>query len=258
MTPFHRILVAATAVVLTACTVPAQGGSPLGPAGVVGGALVLDVLAVTTVDAETQNPRHRVQLRWASAPNARAYEVIRKLEGKPASVKATLTGTSWEDDALGAGQSATYKVQALGSQDAKVLTASDEKTVTVLKDEVPAPTGLKPSDNTNLGVDEVPTLSWERVDAAAWYYVKVWRTKDEKVVYAALTPSTSIKLGDRSPLTMEKFPAVLPVEGDSRLERGLVHRWTVSAVRTAGGQEPARVTALEHRPSEMLRFSIGG
>lgn len=256
--PSRILSVAVLSLTLAACTVPAQGTTPANLAGAATGALPLDVLAVTTVDAETQIPRHRIQLRWAPAPNARAYEVLRKLEGKQASVKATLTGTTWEDDALGAGQSASYKVQALSSQDAKVLTASDEKAVTVLKAEVSPPTGLKPENNTSFGVDETPTLSWERVDAAAWYYVKVWRTTDEKVVFSALTPSTSVKLGDRSPLALEKFPAVLPVEGDGKLDRGVVHRWTVSAVRTTGGQEPARVTALEHRPSELLRFSIGG
>lgn len=240
---------------LVGCT-PVKGAGPTS-AGSPSGLLPLDVLAVTTVDTETLTPRHRIHVRWPAAPNARIYEVIRRFEGGQASVKASLQAPGWVDDALGAGQGASYKVQALAG-DSKLLTASDEKAVVVLKDEVPAPAGLKPADNAVLGVDEVPTLSWERVDAATWYYVKVWRANDDRVVYAALTPSTSLKLGDRSPVALEKFPDVLPTEGDATLQRGVVHRWTVSAVRTTGGQEPSRVTAIDHRPSKVHRFSPGG
>jgi hypothetical protein len=240
---------------LAACT-PVKATTAGGPGGL-GGALPLDVLAVTTVDVETQNPRYRIHVRWPAAPNARIYEVIRRFEAGQASVKATLQAPGWVDDALGAGQTASYKIQALAG-DSKLLTASDEKAVTVLKEEVPEPSGLKPADGAVLGVDEVPTLSWDRVEAAAWYHVRVWRANDDRVVYSALTSSTSVKLGDRSPLLLDKFPDVLPVEGDGTLQRGVVHRWTVSAVRTTGGQEPSRVTAIDHRPSKVHRFSPGG
>ncbi|MEB3328534.1 MAG: hypothetical protein VKQ33_04820 [Candidatus Sericytochromatia bacterium] len=240
---------------LVACA-PLRATTAAGPGGP-SGALPLDVLAVTTVDAETQNPRYRIHVRWPAAPNARIYEVIRRFEGGQASVKATLQAPGWVDDALGAGQGAAYKVNALAG-DSKVLTVTDEKAITVLREEVPAPTGLVPVDGAVLGVDEVPTLSWDRVEGAAWYHVRVWRASDDQVIYAALTSSTSVKLGDRSPLLLEKFPDVLPVEGEGSLQRGVVHRWTVSAVRTTGGQDPARVTAIDHRPSKVHRFSPGG
>ncbi|MEB3198118.1 MAG: hypothetical protein VKP62_13035 [Candidatus Sericytochromatia bacterium] len=238
---------------LSACTLPGAPAVPVASSG----AWNLDVLAVTTMDVETQNPKYRVHLRWPSAPNARIYEVVRKLDGKPANVKATLTTPGWLDDALGAGQSASYKVHTL-SGESKLLTASDERPVTVLKNEVPAPVGLKPADNAVLGVGELPLLSWDRVENADWYYVQVSRADDDRMVYSALTTSTSLKFGDRSPLQLDKFPDILPVQANAGIARGVVHRWTVSSVRTTGGSDPARVTAVDIRSSEVHRFSPGG
>lgn len=221
------------------------------------GVVNLDVLGVTVVDLETQNARHRIHLSWPEVPQVRSYEIIRRLEGRPASVQKSQAGTSWVDDALIAGQGASYKVQGL-SAESKVMASSDERSVTLLASEVKAPAGLKPSNNAVLDVGEVPTFMWERVDEAQWYYVSVVRANDDRLVYAALTSSTSIKFGERSPLQLEKFPDILPLENNGGLERGVVHKWTVSSVRTTGGSDPSRVTALDVRASELQRFSVGG
>lgn len=224
---------------------------------VASGALSLDVLGVTVVDLETQNARHRIHLSWPEVPEVRTYEVIRRLEGRPASVQKAQTETGWVDDALIAGQGASYRVQAL-SAESKVMTSSEEKAVTLLASEVPAPVGLKPSNNAVLDVGEVPTFMWDRVEDVQWYYVSVVRANDDRLIYSALTSSTSIKFGERSPLQLEKFPQILPLENNGGLERGVVHKWTVSSVRTTGGSDPNRVTALDIRASELQRFSVGG
>lgn len=220
-------------------------------------ALTLDILGVTRVDLETQNARHRIYLSWPQIADASLYEVIRRLDGRPASVQTARTETAWVDDALIAGQGAGYKVQALSSK-SQVLTVSDEKSVTLLASEVAPPTGLKPSNNAVLDVGDVPTFSWDRMDDAQWYYVSVVRANDDRLVYSAMTSSTSIKFGERSPLQLEKFPGILPVESGAGLERGVVHKWTVSSVRTTGGSDPSRVTAIDVRASELQRFSVGG
>jgi hypothetical protein len=219
--------------------------------------LGLDVLAVTAVDLETQNARYRVHLSWPDVPDVSRYEVIRRLEGRPASVQKSQSETRWVDDALTADQGATYKVQAVSS-DGQMLTSSDERTVTVLGSQVAAPQGLKPDNNAVLDVGNLPIFTWERVDDAQWYYVSVVRANDDKPVYSALTSSTSIKFGERSPLKLEKFSDILQLTADGGLERGIVHKWTVSAVRTTGGSSPNRVTAVDIRASDLQRFSVGG
>ena len=244
-------LVAISALALaTGCAVP-------GLAGAGGGALALDALAVTAVDAETGKVSAKVHLRWNAPPNARLFEVVRKFGDQPAGVKASQQGPNWTDESLEPGQAATYKVQAL-SGESKVLTVSDEKAVAVLKNEVAKPTGLKPADNARLGVGEAPMMSWEPVPGASWYYVRVIRGDNDQQVYAALTRNTSVKYGEGSPLRFEKFGDLYPTGGDAGLARAVLHKWSVSAIRTTGGDDPNRVTAIDVMPSPVQGFIPGG
>jgi hypothetical protein len=245
-----RLLPAALITLLAGCSVPGL----MGPGG---GALALDVLAVTAVDAETAKVTSKVHLRWNAPPNARLFEVVRKFGDQAAGVKASQETPNWTDESLEAGQTAAYTVRALGG-DSKALTVSDEKTVTVLKNEVAKPTGLKPVDNARIGVGETPMLSWEPVPNATWYHVRVIRGDNDVQVYAALTRNTSVKLGEASPITLPKFEDILPTGGDAGLARAVLHKWTVSAVRTTGGDDPARVTAIDVTPSAVQGFIPGG
>ena len=244
-------LVTATALALVAgCSVP-------GLTGAGGGALALDALAVTAVDAETGKVSAKVHLRWNSPPNARLFEVIRKFGDQAAGVKASQQTPNWTDDSLEPGQAATYKVQAL-SGESKVLTVSDERAVTVLKNEIGKPEGLEPPDNARLGVGEAPMLSWKPVPDATWYYVRVVRGDNDQQVYAALTRNTSVKYGEGSPLKFEKFDDLYPTGGEAGLARAVLHKWTVSAIRATGGDDPNRVTAIDVTPSPVQGFIPGG
>lgn len=245
------VLTASLLAMLAGCSVPGLGG----PAG--GGPLVVDVLAVTQMDAETGNVNHKVHVRWNQTPNARRYEVLRKFGDGSFAVKAGQEAPNWVDETMGAGQAATYKVQVL-SGESKVLTVSDEKPVTVLKNEVAKPTGLKPADNAKLGVGEAPMLSWEPVTGASWYYVRVVRGDDDSQVYAALTRNTSVKYGEASPVKLEKFGDLFPTGGSAEVTRGVIHRWSVSAIRGTGGDDPNKVTAMDLTPSAVQGFYAGG
>ena len=243
-------LVAACALMFGAgCAVPGLGGPGGGP-------LVFDVLALTRLDAETGNIAYKVNLRWTTPPNARLFEVVRKFGDQPAGVKASQASPNWVDETMGPGQQATYTLRVLNGE-SKVLTVSDDKPVTVLKNEVGKPAGLKPADNARVGVGETPMLSWEPVANASWYYVRVTREDNNNQVYAALTRNTSVKLGEASPLKLDKWDDLFPVGGDASLARGVVHKWTVSALRGNGPDDPNKVSALDVTPSANQVFSVG-
>jgi hypothetical protein len=248
----RTLLAVASLALLAGCQVPGFGGG-----SAASGTLTVDALAVTQADPETGNVGHKVFVRWNPTLNARRYEVIRKFGDQPASVKASQNEPNWVDDSMGAGQTASYKIQAL-SGDSKVLTSSNEKALTVLKSEVAKPTGLVPADNAKIGVGETPMLQWQPVEGATWYYVKVLRGDDNSQVYAALTRNTSVKFGEPSPVKLEKFADVFPVGGGADIARGVIHRWSVSALRTTGGDDPAKVTAIDAKPSAVQGFHAGG
>lgn len=248
----RSLLTVATLALLAGCQVPGLGGGPAAS-----GTLSIDVLAVTQADPETGNVGHKVHVRWNKTVNARRYEVIRKFGDQAATVKASQEEPNWVDETMGAGQAATYKVQAL-SGESKLLTSSDEKPVTVLKNEVAKPTGLVPADNAKIGVGETPMLQWQPVEGATWYYVLVLRADDNSRVYSALTRNTSVKFGEASPVKLDTFADVFPTGGSADIARGVIHRWSVSALRTTGGDDPAKVTAIDANPSAVQGFSAGG
>ncbi len=245
-----RLLIASVLALVAGCSVPGMGGAG-------GGALALDLLAVTAVDAVTGKVNAKVHLHWTTPPNARLFEVVRKFGDQKAAVVYSSQNPNWTDDTLEAGQNATYSVRAL-SAESKTLTVTDEKAVTVLKNEVAKPTGLKPADSARLGVGETPMLSWEPVSNATWYFVRVVRGDNDQQVYAALTRNTSVKLGEASPLKFEKFGDLYPTGGEAGLARGVLHEWSVSAIRAASGDDPNRVTAIDVTPSVMQGFIPGG
>lgn len=246
----QRLVPAFVLALVAGCAVPGLGGAG-------GGALALDVLAVTAVDAVTGKVNAKVHLRWNTPPNARLFEVVRKFGDKKADVTASKQDPNWTDDSLEAGQAATYSVRAL-SGESKPLTVTDEKAVTVLKNEVARPGALKPADNARLGVGETPMMSWDPVPNATWYYVRVVRGDNDQQVYAALTRNTSVKFGEASPLKFDKFGDLFPTGGDAGLARAVLHEWSVSAIRAASGDDPNRVTAIDVTPSAVQGFIPGG
>lgn len=249
----------ARALVL-ASLVFAAGCSSLPNSGFVGiGKLPVNVLAVTTVDSETQNVGSKVYVRWPAQPGAKTYEVIRKFGDNPAKVVSTTDQTSYTDTTLGANQSATFKVRAL-SGEGKELNASDDKSLTVLAQTVAKPDGLSPADNTSLSVGDTPTLKWNAVQGANWYYVSVTRgdkPEGQNQVYTALTKDTSIKFGDNSPLKFTNFGDVFPTAATSSISPGIIYHWLVQSIRADGGATPDDAKAIDVNTSGSLKFGQG-
>lgn len=245
----HPLTLALLTSTLVACTVPGVGY-------VGAGDLPLDVLAVTASDAETGNTSYRVALKWSAAPGAKTYEVQRKFSDQAVKILTTTDKDSFIDTTLSAKQLANYKVRALGG-DAKELKVSGEKSIAVLAQEVAKPDGLEPADNAALGIGELPLLKWKAVVNASWYYVRVARVSDDSTVFSAMTKETSIRFGDKSPLAFEKFADLFPVGTPGGIQKGIVHRWSVQAIRTDGGTDPALVKAVDVNSSAGFRFSQG-
>lgn len=217
-----------------------------------GGALPLDVLAVTTTDAETGNPKYEAFLRWSPALNAKNYEVYRKFGTNTRQLRATVQTTAYKDDSVGREQTFEYNVRALSGENAE-LTVTNPVSVTIFAPTVGKPTNLQPADNTVVGIGDVPTLKWDAVNGANWYYVKVNNVADGSVAYSALTQATSIKFGDNSPLAFDRIPDLLPVGAKSSIVKGIVYSWTVSAVR-GDNTDLVKTKALDVNPSAAMTF----
>ncbi|MDB5101246.1 MAG: hypothetical protein JWM80_5667 [Cyanobacteria bacterium RYN_339] len=246
-----RFLFPALLVLLTGCN-PANG--VLASAGF--GKLNLNVLAVTTVDPETQTVSSKAYVRWPTAPGAKTYEVIRTFGTNPAKVVATIGDTSYTDTSLGANQTAIFKVRALSGEN-KELTTTDDKSVAVQAQTVGKPELTAPADNASLGVGDVPTLTWKPVTGATWYYVKVVRGDNDSPVYNALTKDTSIKFGDNSPLKFDNFGDLFPTDAKATITRGIIFRWTVQAIRADAGTDPNAAKGIDVNASPTFKFSQG-
>lgn len=236
---------------LTAC----NSGNPSGVSNtphIGGGALPLDALAVTSTDAETGNPSYTAYLRWSPALNAKNYEVYRKFGTNTRQLRATQQEVNHTDSTVGRDQTFEYSIRALSGENME-LTASNPVSVTVFAPQVGKPTTLQPADNTVVGIGDVPTLQWDAVNGANWYYVKVNNVADNSVAYSALTQATSIKFGDNSPLNFERFPNLFPVGAKSSIVKGIVYSWTVSAVR-GDNTDLAKAKALDVNPSAAMTF----
>ena len=247
---FPQRLVAGLAVTfLAACTVPGTNTF------VGGGPLPFNALAVTSIDAETGNPSYKALLSWNAPLNAKTYEVQRKFGDNASKVVATISDTKYTDATVGADQSFTYTIRALSGEN-KELVTSNPQTIKVLGAAVTKPTGLMPADNASIGVGEMPTFSWQPVANANWYYVRVVNGTDDSTVWSALTKDTSLKFGAESPLSLSAFADQFPVGSKASITRGVVYRWTVSAVRGDAADLTA-VHAIDVNPSAAQRFSQG-
>jgi predicted component of type VI protein secretion system len=220
------------------------------------GKLPLDVLAVTSVNPETDKVSSKVTLRWQSQPGAKLYEVIRTFGSNPAKAVASQDGTSYTDDTLSPGQSATYKVRVLNGE-SKEINTSDDKAVTVQTQSVGKANLTAPADNATLGVGDNPELKWDAVEGANWYYVRVVRGDNDSAVYTALTKEKSIKFGDASPLKFSAFGDLFPTEAKSSITRGIIYRWTVQSIRANVGESPDKANSLDVNTSPTLKFSQG-
>jgi hypothetical protein len=256
MTPTRRtrtLVLAIAASALAACSAPGATVPGIGYVGT--GPLPFDVLAVSTTDPVTGNASYRVNLKWSAAPGGKSYEVWRKFgDQAQLTVLTTTEKDAYVDTSLSAKQAATYKIRAIGG-DAKELKVSEEKAVTVLAQEVAKPTGLEPADNATLPVGDLPTLKWQAVPNATFYYVRVARVSDEQSVFSALTKATSIKFGDQSPLAFNAFGDLFGTGNPGGIQKGVVHRWTVQALRTDGATDPAAVRAVDANTSAESKFS---
>ncbi len=240
---------------IAACTPP--GATVPGVGYVGGGALPLDVLAVTALDAETGNTSHRVALKWSSALGTKTYEIWRKFGEGESKVLTTTDKDSYLDTTLAAKQSATYKIRAVGG-DGKEIRVSEEKATTVLAQEVAKPDGLEPADKATLtATDTTPTLKWKATPNASLYHVKVVQVSDGSSVFSATTKETSIKFGDKSPLAFDKFADLFAVGNPGGLQKGIVYRWTVQALRSDAGADVAKVRAVDVNTSAAATFSLG-
>lgn len=247
-----RLLVGLSVALVAGCTsgVGVPGGPFLG-----GGPLPLSTLAVTSISPETGNATYKVLLDWQSALNARNYEVNRKFGDNTTRVVATVSQDAYTDADVGTGQSFVYSVRALSGEN-KELTVSQPQAVTVLAAQVAKPTGLVPADNASINVGEDPSFSWQPVTGANWYYLRVVNGATDETVYSALTAQTSIKFGVDSPLKFEAFADQFPVGAKSSITRGIVYRWTVSAVR-GDNADLKQVKAVDVNPSSPHRFNQG-
>lgn len=253
-TTLTRLALAGLALAATACS-PGAGLPHVG-----GGALPLDVLAVTEVNAQTGNASYTALLDWPTALNAKIYQVNRKFGENPATLHATLNEpqTEYVDTAgLGAAQTFSYQVRALSGEN-KELTVSNFVTVGVLAQSVAKPTGLSPANNAQLGVGETPTFTWQPVAGANWYYVTVTSVaNNNERVWSALTSDTTARFGAESPLRFSKFGNRFPVGTASSLSPGVVYRWTVQAIRAEGAASPDAAKAIDVNPSAPQTFSQG-
>jgi hypothetical protein len=247
-----RLLFGLAVVTLAGCApgvnVP---GAPL-----LGGPLGLQVLGVTSVDAETGNPSYKALVHWQAALNAKNYEVQRKFGENPTKVIATVSSTDYTDSTVGADQTFTYTVRALSGEN-KELVTSNPLAVKVLAAQVTKPTGLQPADNASIGVGESPSFSWQAVSGANWYYVNVIDGTNNKTVWSALTKDTSIKFGADSPLKLDAYKDEFPVGAQGGIKQGIVYRWTVSAIR-GDNADLTKAKAIDVNPSASQRFNQGG
>lgn len=249
-------LALAGALLLTSCqALPSWLGGP--QPGTASGPLGLDALAETSTDAETGTVAVRVHLSWAKAPGARVYELIRRFEGNAGRVLSSAAEPGYVDASLQTGQTATYRVRALGPE-AQELSISEERAVTPLARELEAPASLEPTATSALGADEKPTLKWGAVPNASAYRVEVRRGDNDELAYSALVREPQAKYGDASPIQVSRFASLFPVQEGAALRRGVVYRWTVEALRLAGGDDLGRAKAVERRPAAGSRFSLGG
>lgn len=252
----HLVPLMVASLALAGCqALPPWLGGP--QPGTASGPMGLDALAETHTDAETGSVTVRVHLSWSQAPGARSYELIRRFESNPARVLATLGQPGHVDPSLQPGQSATFRVRALGAE-AQELSISEERTVSPLARELAAPTELSPSAASPVGADEKPTLRWKAVEGASLYRVEVRRGDTDELAYSALVREAQCKYGDASPIQVSRFSQLLPIQEGAALRRGVVYRWSVEAIRLAGGEDLGRAKALERRPSASERFSLGG
>lgn len=243
-----RFATGAAIAALAGCTLP--GGTYVG-----GGALPLSALAVTQVDAQTKNVLYDAYLSWPKPLNAANYEIQRKIGTTGTStVVASQNSNSYTDNTVGAGQSFTYTVRALSGTNQE-LTVSNSTPITVLAQQVAAPTNLTPAANATVPVGTNPTFSWNAVPNATWYYVKVTSQADGTTVYSALTANTSIQLGATSPLSFTNFGTQFPVGSPGGLARGIVYSWNVEAIRADNPASPDKATALDINPAPFQTFS---
>lgn len=255
--PATRVLALAALLATTAsCAAPGATVPVVGYVGV--GNLPLDVLAVTAIDAETGNKSSKVALKWSTVLGTKSYEIWRKFGAGEMKVLTTTEKDTYEDASLAPGQAATYKVRAVGG-DGKEIKVTEEKAATVLAQEVAKPDGLEPADKATLGAtDTTPTLKWKAVANAALYHVKVAQVSDGKAVFSATTKDTSIKYGDKSPLSFSAFPDLFGTGNPGGLQKGIVYRWTVQALRTDAGADVAKVRAVDVNTSAASTFSLAG
>lgn len=243
-------------LLLAACSPPT--GTTLPGVGYVGvGNLPLDVLAYTAADAVTGNTTYRVSLKWSTVLGTKNYEIWRKFGDAPFAVLSTTDKDTYVDTSLTAKQSATYKIRAVDGS-AKEIKITEEKGTTVLAQEVGKPAGQAPADNATLGSTDVPTLGWGPVPNASLYHVKVLKVADGSIAFSAITKDPSIKFGDASPLSFSAFQDLLPTGNPQGLAKGTVYRWTVQALRTDGGQDPAKIKAIDGNISAPTNFTLGG
>ncbi|MFN3429780.1 MAG: hypothetical protein ACK46X_07490 [Candidatus Sericytochromatia bacterium] len=250
-----RLALGLAVTLVAGCTGAGGVGVPGGPF-LGGGPLPLYTLAMTQIDPETGNTSHKIVLDWPSALNAKNYEIQRKFGDQATRVLTTVSTDSYTDATVGAGQAFTYTVRAL-SGDNKEQTTSQPVAVTVLPAQVGKPTGLAPADNASIGVGEDPTFSWQAVTGANWYYVRVVNGATDQVVWSALTKDASIKFGAESPLKFDNFSDQFQVGSQSSITRGIVYRWTVSAIR-GDNADLKQVKAVDVNPSAAQKFSQGG
>jgi hypothetical protein len=237
-------------VLLTGCN-----GAPSVPfVGI--GKIPLNVMSVTTVNPDTQKVSSKTYLRWQGQPGAKIYNVIATYPNQPGKVIASQDSVNYTDENLDIGQTATYKIQAM-SGEGKELNASDDKTASVLPQQVGKPTLSEPADNASLSVGQMPTLKWGAVDGASWYYVKVINGTNNAAVYTALTKDTSAKFGDASPLKFDNFGDLFPTGAKADISQGIIYRWTVQAIRGDSAADPNAVKGIDVNTSPSFKFSQG-
>ena len=246
----------AAAALLAACSLPT--GATLPGLGYVGlGSLPLDVLAFSAPDSVTGNTTDKIQLKWSTVLGTKTYEIWRKFGDSAKAVLATTDKDTYVDTSLTAKQGATYSIRAVGG-DNKEIKSTVEVATTVLAQEVAKPTGLEPADKATLTGIDAPTLKWAAVTNASLYHVKVIKVADQSLVYSAVTKEPTVKFGDQSPVSFAAFQDLLPSGNPQGLAKGTVYRWTVQALRTDNGQEPAKIRAIDGNTSAPSDFSLGG
>lgn len=130
-----------------------------------------DISAVTVLSAKKDKSLKKITLTWSAVSDIQGYYIMRKSGNEAFQTIGSVTGTSYEDFAVQAGNTYAYQVvafQTLASGEVGTGTCANEKRVSLLPGKVK---GLKAKKSRGKF-----TVTWKKTSGATGYqvYTKVF------------------------------------------------------------------------------------